>query len=166
MAQITSLESCFDYHKELNKVTPMIQNLIDKLRNEAKELEKNDIYYGAKTFSCEDYIPIKSKVNIAIKSISSICTELLDARASLKVAFYTKAKQDLTNYINYIENTYLAPNRKSYYYARDNINMGHMEEAKKYRTGYNTYKEYYPHKIKAEQKLEELERIYNSSMEG
>lgn len=162
MAQITSLESCFNYNEELNKVSPMIQDLVDKLRNEAKELEKNDVYYGAKTFKCDDYVPIKLKVDVIINSISSICTKLSDVSSSLETAFYTKSKQDITSYINYIEKTYLTPNKKEYYYARDNINMGHKEEAEKYRKGYLIYTEYYPYKLKAEQKLEELEIMHSS----
>lgn len=165
MAQITSLDDCLNYTEEINKVIPKFQDLIDRVRNESKELEKNDMYYGAKTFSCGDYIPIKLKVNTIIESSKSVIEELRNARKEAEHALYCKANDDLIDYQNYIEDTYLAPNRKHYYYARDNINMGNMEEAKKYRTGYNIYNEYYPLKVKAEQKIAELltTHIYTSS---
>lgn len=178
MAEITSLESCFNYSEELNKILPKFEELINRLKKEATELEKNDVYYGTKTFCCEGYVPIKNKMDTIIKySIPSVCTEFLTAEKVLKKSFYTKAKQDLMDYINYLDNKYLIPNKSAYNTVSELMrwNHGNINEAlakytekerKNLRNGYLHYKEYYPYKVEAEKRLEELEKIYSSSMEG
>lgn len=178
MAQITSLENCFNYKEELIKITPQIQETIERLKQEAAELEKNDMYYGSKSYSCGDYTPIKNKMDTIIKySIPAVCTDLKNLRASIQKIYYTKAKNDLNEYISYIENKFLNPNTKAYNsvnnalkYSNGRINNIFPKysdfERQSLIRGYQNYKKYQPYKEIAKKRLEELERVYNCSMEG
>lgn len=103
MAEIRSIEDCFDYHGEITKVLTGITDFTSKLSSERKNLSNNDQYYGTKTFSCGNYVPIKTKMKAIDADILLVINDLKDTYKGIKTCFYNKAVNDLNQLIDYCD---------------------------------------------------------------
>jgi len=97
------LNNCFQF--STFEDVDNFQIIIDKLREQGKELEKRDEIYDKGTFSIGTLLPLKEKVDAINGEINSIAADLMQARKKLKLAFLTKAINDLDELIRRLDAT-------------------------------------------------------------
>lgn len=152
------LNRCFQFSTFEN--VDDFQTIIDKLREQGKELKKRDEIYDKKTFSIGTLLPLKEKVDAINNEINSIATNFMEARKKLKLAFLTKAINDLDELIRELDiiiegdKATAFGNGKSGFLSEQNLSPSEVKEK-----AYNLYKKNMNNKKRAVEEKTRLENL-------